>query len=121
MEDLGRHSILVVDDDAMIRNNLADFFHDEGWRVFESDNAERAIAILADHPSIRVVLTDVQMPGRMDGVKLAFCIRDRYPPTVLIVASGAAKLTAAELPERALFIAKPFDPRSLLREIEKLG
>ena len=121
MEDLGRRSILVVDDEALIRNNLADFFHDEGWRVFEADNAERAIAILTDHPSIRVVLTDVRMPGRMDGVKLAFYVRDRYPPTILIVASGAAKLTAAELPERTMFVAKPFDPRSLLVEMEKLG
>lgn len=113
-------SILVVDDEAMIRHNLADFFADEGFQVFEADSADAAIGIMAENPSIRVVLTDVQMPGSMDGVKLAHYVHDRYPPTLLVVASGAAKPSASDLPEHTMFIAKPFDPRSVLREIERL-
>lgn len=115
----GERTILVVDDDALIRNNLADFFHDEGWEVFEAEDADAAIAILDRRSSIRVVMTDVHMPGSMDGVRLAHHVRERFPPTILIVASGAARLTAADLPERTMFVAKPFDLRWILREIDR--
>ena len=115
-----RRSILVVDDEAMIRMNLADFFEDEGFEVFEAENADAAIAVMESNPSIRIVLTDVQMPGSMDGVKLAHHVRERFPPTLLVVASGAVKVTPADLPAHTMFVAKPFDPRFVLDEIERL-
>lgn len=118
---LSERSILVVDDEALIRINLAVFFEDEGFQVFEAGNAEEAIGILAANPSIQVVLTDVQMPGSMDGVKLAHYVHKRFPPTLLVVASGAVRLTAADLPEHSMFIAKPFDPRFVLGEIDRLN
>ena len=122
-DDIGpiERSILVVDDEALIRINLAVFFEDEGFQVFEAGDADEAIDILADNPSIQVVLTDVQMPGSMDGVKLAHYVRNRFPPTLLVVASGAVKLTPADLPARTMFIAKPFDPRFILGEIDRLS
>lgn len=113
-------SILIVEDEVFIRHDLLDFFEDRGFRVFEAANADEAIAVLAANATIQIVLTDVQMPGSMDGLRLAHYIRDRYPPTVLVIASGAAKLTDSDLPERAMFVAKPFDPRSVLRDIERL-
>lgn len=115
-----RRSILVVDDEPLIRMNLADFFEDEGYQVHEADSADTAIEILNNSPTIRIVLTDVQMPGSMDGVKLAHYIRKRFPPTLLVVASGAVKIKAGDLPEHTMFVAKPFDPRFLLEEIERL-
>lgn len=123
IEDLGslERSILVVDDEALIRINLAMFFEDEGFRVFEAGDADEAIAILGANPSIQVVLTDVQMPGSMDGVKLAHYVRRRFPPTLLVVASGAVKLTSGDLPAHTMFVAKPFDPRFILGEIDRLS
>lgn len=115
-----RRSILVVDDEPMIRINLADFFADEGFHVFEAEDAEAAIAILAAHPDVQVVLTDVQMPGSMDGLKLAHYVRERFPPTLLVVASGAVKLTSRDLPAHTMFVAKPFDPNYILGEIQRL-
>lgn len=115
-----RRSILVVDDEPLIRMNLADFFEDEGYQVHEADSADTAIEILNNNPTIRIVLTDVQMPGSMDGVKLAHYIRKRFPPTLLVVASGAVKIKAGDLPEHTMLVAKPFDPRFLLEEIERL-
>jgi CheY-like chemotaxis protein len=112
--------ILVVDDEPLIRHNLVDYFEDEGFIVFEAGNADEAIAILATNPTIRVVLTDVQMPGSMDGVRLAHYVREGYPPTLLVVASGAMSLTAAELPSRSMFVAKPFDPRFVLEGLDRL-
>lgn len=114
-------SILVVDDEPMIRINLADFFADEGFQVFEAEDADEAIAVLDANRSIQVVLTDVQMPGSMDGVKLAHYVRERFPPTLLVVASGAVKLTSRDLPEHTMFVAKPFDPHFILGEIDRLS
>lgn len=117
----GRHAILIVDDEPLIRLNLADFFEDEGFEVFEAEDAERAIGVMEANPRIRVVLTDVQMPGSMDGVMLAHYIRDRWPPTVLVVASGAVSVEENALPTRAAFVSKPFDPRYVLGEIQRLS
>lgn len=114
-------AILIVDDEPLIRLHLADFFADEGFEVFEAENAEQAIAAMEAHSGIRIVLTDVQMPGSMDGVMLAHYIRDRWPPTVLVVASGAVALEEGALPSRAAFVSKPFDPRFVLGEIERLS
>ena len=113
-------SILVVDDEPLIRINLADFFADEGFQVHEAQNADEAISVLERNPTIQIVLTDVQMPGSMDGLKLAHHVRDRFPPTLMVVASGAVHITPAQLPSRAMFIVKPFDPRYVLGEIERL-
>lgn len=114
-------SILVVDDEPMIRLNLADFFEDEGYTVYEASDADAAISILQANSGVRIVLTDIQMPGSMDGVKLAHFIAERFPPSLLIVASGALRPSAAELPPHTMFIAKPFDPRRVLDEIERLA
>ncbi|MBW9091717.1 response regulator [Rhizobium wenxiniae] len=114
------HSILIVDDEAILRFDLADFFMDAGYHVYDAADADEAIAILEAHDSIRVVLTDVQMPGSMDGMKLAHYIRDRYPPTVLLVTSGMRKIELDEMPENSLFITKPFDPNRLLKHIEEI-
>lgn len=118
--DLGR-AILIVEDEALIRFDLIDFFEDAGFEVFDAESADHAIAMLEANPTIRIVLTDIQMPGSMDGVKLAHYVRDRYPPTLLVVASGAIRPTPAELPTGTVFMAKPFDPRRVLDAIRAAG
>lgn len=111
--------ILIVEDEALIRFNLADFFEDAGYRVLEAEDADQAIAILDRDSSIRVVLTDVQMPGSMDGLKLAHHVRDRFLPTVLVVTSGVLNPVASDLPVDSFFVPKPFDPMQVLRRIER--
>ena len=110
-------AILIVEDEALIRYDLFDFFGDHGFKVFEAESADDAIAIMMQHAEIRIVLTDVQMPGSMDGIRLAHYIRDRYPPTFLVVASGAVRPTADDLPADAIFLPKPFDPRAVLKAL----
>jgi DNA-binding NtrC family response regulator len=116
---INTRSILIVEDEALIRFNLVDFFADAGYRVFEAEGADDAIAILDRVSSIRVVLTDVQMPGSMDGLKLANYIRNRFPPTLLVVTSGVLNLSKADLPADSFFVPKPFDPRHVLGQIER--
>jgi DNA-binding NtrC family response regulator len=118
---IGSRTILIVEDEALVRFDLVDFFTDAGWRVFDAEDADQAIVILDRHKEIRAVLTDVQMPGSMDGVKLAHYVRERFPPTVLFIVSGNAPIPESELPAQARFLPKPFDPHKLLRQIESMA
>lgn len=115
---IGSKTILIVEDEALVRFDLVDFFEHAGWRVFDAGNADEAITIFDAHKEIRVVLTDVQMPGSMDGIKLAHFVRERFPPTVLFVVSGNVPVTPDKLPPRTAFLSKPFDHHRLLRQIE---
>lgn len=115
---INTHAILLVEDEILIRIELADFFADAGYQVFEAGDADEAIGILEREKTIRIVLTDIQLPGSMDGLKLAHYIRDRYPPTVLLLTSGGVHIEDASLPASSQFIAKPFDPTRILRQIE---
>lgn len=115
---IGTKTILIVEDEALIRFDLVDFFEAAGWRVFEAESADDAIRILDHHKEVRAVLTDVQMPGSMDGVKLAHYVRQRFPPTVLFVVSGNLRIPDSELPAHTTFLPKPFDNHRLLRQLE---
>lgn len=116
---IGDKTVLVVEDEALLRFDIVDFFAERGWRVFEAGNAAEAIALLARHGEIRVVLTDVQMPGDMNGLKLAHYVRERFPPTLLFVVSGEAPVSREALPARATFLPKPFDLHRVLNQIER--
>ena len=102
-------AVLVVDDEALIRMDLVETLQERGFPTYEADNAAEAIAMLEKHTYIRVVFTDIQMPGRMDGVDLAHYVRDRWPPTILIVCSGNRTPSPSSLPAACTFLAKPFD------------
>jgi two-component system, response regulator PdtaR len=107
--------VLIVEDEFIIRLCLADDVRDVGFDVIEAATADEAIEILESRTDIRVVFTDVQMPGSMDGVDLAHCIRRRWPPTVLIVSSGRTNPSEAELPIGTAFLPKPYSPLDLSR------
>lgn len=116
---IGSKTVLVVEDEALLRFDVAAFFEERGWRVFEAGNAEEAVELLDRHGEIRVVLTDVQMPGDMDGLRLAHYVRERFPPTLLFVVSGHAPVSREALPARATFLPKPFDLHRVLRQIDR--
>ena len=74
-----------------------------GYRAIEVSNADEAIAILEARKDIRIVFTDIDMPGSMDGLKLARAIRDRWPPIELILTSGHFDVPEGDIPERVYF------------------
>lgn len=115
---IGHKTIMIVEDEALVRMDLVDFFEDAGWQVFEAAHADEAIALLEHHKEVRVVLTDVNMPGSMDGVKLAHYVRGRFPPTLLYVVSGGIPIPGSALPKETTFLPKPFDPYRLLAQLE---
>ncbi|MGF7163278.1 DNA-binding NtrC family response regulator [Rhodoligotrophos appendicifer] len=101
--------VLIVEDEILIRMDLADFLTEEGFEVLEAANADEAIAILEAKDEIQVMFTDVDMPGSMDGLKLSLAVRDRWPPIRIVVTSGHRAVALSDLPENSLFYAKPYD------------
>ena len=108
--------ILLVEDEPLILMDLEMQLQTAGHDVTSVYNADRAIAILADRP-FDVVLTDIDMPGSMDGLKLAAAVRNRWPPVEIVVMSGKRHPAQAELPSRARFIGKPLRPSDLLEAV----
>jgi CheY-like chemotaxis protein len=101
--------VLVVEDEPLIRIDLADRLARRGCASLEAGSAAEAIAILEQHPEITVVFTDVQMPGTMDGVQLANYVRKRWPPTIIVVSSGKVRPAPGLLANDMAFMAKPYD------------
>jgi CheY-like chemotaxis protein len=110
--------VLVVEDEAVVRLDAIETLREAGFHVIEAANADEAISILETHPDIRVVVTDIQMPGSMDGLKLAATIRDRWPPIALIVTSGRVSVQQRDLPERGRFLPKPYSGPRLVEAIQ---
>jgi CheY-like chemotaxis protein len=111
--------ILVVEDHPLIRLSALDLIRTAGFEGVEAAGADEAIAILETRDDIRLVFTDIEMPGTMDGLKLAHYIRNRWPPIHLIVASGKAILEESQLPAGSRFFAKPYDHKSIAEEITR--
>lgn len=109
--------ILVVEDSPIIRMGAVDLIMAAGFEAVEASDADEAIKILESRPDIHLVFTDVNMPGSMDGIKLAHYIADRWPPVRLIVASGQTVLEEGQLPHGARFFRKPYDDSSIVEAI----
>ena len=107
---IGCKTVLVAGDEALLRLDIVALSEERGWRMFKAGNAEGAIALPDQHGEIRVFLTDVHMPGDMDGLKLANCVRDRFSPTLLLAVSRHAPVTREILPVRATFLPQVLRP-----------
>lgn len=99
--------LLVVDDEPLIRMDLADLAEQAGFEVVEAASAAQARQILESRRDIRVVFTDIRMPGDMDGLELAHLIRHRWPPTIIVICSGNAEPSLEDMPSGAVFLSKP--------------
>lgn len=77
--------------------------------------------MLKMHDDIRVLFTDIDMPGSMDGIKLAPAVRDRWPPVSIIVTSGHIKINQEDLPENGIFFAKPYPPKSVVKTLNGIA
>ncbi|AUC99845.1 hypothetical protein CWS35_26715 [Bradyrhizobium sp. SK17] len=106
--------VCIVEDEPLLLIAAADFLSDAGFDTLEASNADQAIALLQQRDDIAVVVTDFDMPGSMDGLKLALAIRERWPPVEIIVVSAEIALTPEQLPVRGRFLAKPYDPDHLV-------
>lgn len=113
--------VLVVEDEPILRMLAVDVVEQAGLESIEAADANEAIAILEVRQDIRLVFTDVDMPGGMDGLRLAAAIRDRWPPIEVIVTSGKPLPQDLKLPARVIFIPKPFDMRELDLALKRMA
>lgn len=101
--------VLVVEDEPLLRMMAIDLVENAGFEAVEARNANEAVQILETRTDIRIVFTDVDMPGGMDGLKLAASIRDRWPPIEIIITSGMRWVDENMIPAHTKFFAKPYD------------
>src|SRR5215813_5459094 len=104
----GKLVVLVVEDEALIRMNATEMVDEAGFEAISASDADEAIRILESRNDIRAVFTDVQMPGSMDGLRLAQVIRHRWPPVALIVTSGKTDGLERDLPTGGKILPKPY-------------
>ena len=115
-----RPVVLIVEDEFLLRIDAADIIAAAGFDVVEAENADRAIEILEGRRDIAVVFTDIQMPGSMDGLRLARAVRGRWPPIKIVATSGHINVGERDLPEGGRFLLKPYSPvqvTGVLREL----
>src|SRR3954447_23770459 len=112
--------VLVVEDEAFIRMDVVDVLRAAGFEVLEATNAEEAIQMLECNSDVRLVFTDIDMPGSMNGLKLAAAVRNRWPPVRIIATSGHVKIRAGDLTAGALFFPKPYQPLQIIDAIREL-
>lgn len=117
---LSRRRILVVEDEPLIRLGVVSTLEDAGHEAVEAGNADEGIQVLEQNPDIALVLTDIDMPGSMDGLRLAHYVARRWPPVRLIVFSGKIVPRAEELPPKARFLSKPYEEPVLLNVIGEM-
>lgn len=112
--------VLVVEDEALIRMCAVDMIEDAGHVAYEAADADDAIRQLESHIDITVVFSDIDMPdGSMDGLKLIQAVRKRWPPVILILASGRVSPAVAEMPSETVFLRKPYREDDLLSVLAK--
>ncbi len=113
--------VLVVEDEPMLRMAAVCLVEDAGMQPIEASNADEAIRILETRTDIHIVFTDIDMPGSMDGIKLAEAVRGRWPPIEIIVTSGQRIVTADDLPRGSVFFAKPYKDEEIVAMLQRMA
>src|ERR1700738_4953038 len=113
-------AILVVEDEMLLRMRAVDMVEDAGFTPIEAINADDALAILESRSDIELLFTDIQMPGSIDGLKLAYAVHERWPLIKIILVSGQLKLTDNEKPCDSLFFGKPPDVKQMIAEMQDM-
>jgi two-component system, response regulator PdtaR len=106
--------VLVVEDHPLVRMAVREVMTEAGFEALDASSASGAIRTLEARPDIRLVFTDAEMPGTMNGIGLAHYIRKRWPPVKLIIVSGKREIASEELPAGARFFHKPYRETSIV-------
>ena len=113
--------VLVVEDEPMLRMYAVDIVEEAGFTALEANSADEAVRILEKRADIRIVFTDIEMPGSMNGIKLAQAIRGRWAPIELILTSGRAWVRDEDIPARGRFLPKPYQADKLIEALYQVA
>ena len=111
-------NVLVVEDEMVLRMRAVDIVEDAGFAAVEAVNADEAISILEARSDISLLFTDIQMPGSMDGLKLAHAVHDRWPAIKIILVSGQVNPSEAERPTDSRFFGKPLGVEEMTAQLQ---
>ena len=119
--DAPRPKVLIVEDEFLIRLTLLEVLVDEGYDVLESENGPDAVALVAGDPAISLLLTDIQMPGGMDGHMVASRARELRPDLPVIFMTGAPETEDGPVAgTRNLYLAKPYSPSDMCAAVRQM-
>ena len=113
-------NVLIVEDEMVLRMRAVDIVEDAGFNPVEAVNADDALAILESRSDIEMLFTDIQMPGSMDGLKLAYAVHERWPLIKIILVSGQLTLTDADKPADSRFYGKPLEVKAMIAEMQDM-
>jgi len=113
--------VLIAEDDALLRMLAMDIVEEAGFVVIEAPDADAAMALLESRQDIALLFTDIDMPGSMNGLKLAQAVSCRWPRIKILVVSGQMRPKPFELPADSCFLAKPYQAAALLDELRALA
>jgi two-component system, response regulator PdtaR len=112
---------LVVEDEPLPRMLAVEAVEAAGFAAIEARDADEAVAVLESRSDISLLFTDIEMPGNMDGLKLAHAVLGRWPPMKILVVSGKVRLQPSELPSSSRFIGKPYRAAAMVEELRSLA
>ena len=104
----------------MLRMRAVDIVEDAGFTPIEAVNGDDAFAILESRSDIDLLFTDIQMPGTMDGLKLAHAVHARWPSIKIMLVSGQVTLTETEKPVNSRFYGKPLEVKKMIAELQEM-
>jgi CheY-like chemotaxis protein len=115
-------TVLVVDDDALVREPIADYLREVGYDVLEAGDAQEAIDMVSHADHVDLVFSDVRMPGELDGVGLARWVKAHWPDMPVLLTSGYAGRSwpSSELGQEVRLLPKPYTQAQVLRHIRRL-
>ena len=113
-------NVLVVEDEMVLRLRAVDIVEDAGFTAVEAVNADEALAILESRSDISILFSDIQMPGSMDGLKLAHAVHARWPAIKIILVSGQVKLSDSDRPADSRFFGKPLGMKQMIAELREM-
>jgi two-component sensor histidine kinase/CheY-like chemotaxis protein len=113
-------NVLIVEDEMVLRMRAVDIVEDAGYTPVEAVNADEAMAILESRSDISLLFTDIQMPGSMDGLKLAHAVHDRWPAIKIILVSGQIKVSETDKPADSRFFGKPLEGKKMIGELQDM-
>jgi CheY-like chemotaxis protein len=106
--------VLLVDDEPLVLRTTAELLLDGGYDVLEASAYDDALALIEKSPDTSVLVTDINLSGRPDGIALARFVAERWPHIRIVIVSGAVRPSGGDYPETAIFFTKPYAPGALL-------
>ena len=113
-------NVLVVEDEMVLRMRAVDIVEDAGFKAVEAINADEALSILESRSDISLLFSDIQMPGTMDGLKLAHAVHDRWPSIKIILVSGQVRPSEKDQPAESRFFGKPLEVKHMIAQLKEM-